>query len=440
MKASPGTIGKPDSVDTSSGPGAVAIAASLPKFLPWAASWWFWPATLLGFAILVVLIYSVQRYVFLVDVERPLSLDGDVLIDKAVKEWKSRNKKEKDKEGPQTLRQTILLRFRVPRKYRENFEVVSPEDIRSEELKHLKLRLAPSHINHIVLQQFDYNLKEPEIIGKKLELLEWLNDEKSDAMIVIESSIDPLYFLTERFNDRYDRREALGISLERWSATLQSYARLRDYKVYNLKDYPSFGKVPKLDAEVCDTLIGEAWPNSRLYDIGLHIASSDETAAFSRETIIDNFLDLARPHYRRIWSSCSINEKMLLFRIAKEGYANRAAERTLKALIRRRLVVMDPNCRIMNESFRRFVLRAERPEVFKKWASEAGASDWSKLKTPVTFAVVALIVFFFATQRELFNQSLGVFAALAASAPAVVRLFAVAAESRSGGPSDGIRT
>lgn len=148
------------------------------------------------------------------------------------------------------------------------------------------------------------------------------------------------------------------------------------------------------------------------------------------EDIIDQVLDMATPHYRRIWSTCSTNEKVFLFRLAQEGFVNWQMKRTLRSLIRRRFVVAAPNFRLMNESFRRFVLRAERPEVFQEWEKAVEASMWSRIKMPIIFSVIALAVFFFVTQGEAFHQSLGIFAALLAGAPALIRVIGTLMQQR----------
>jgi len=45
--------------------------------------------------------------------------------------------------------------------------------------------------------------------------------------------------------------------------------------------------------------------------------------------------------------------------------------------------------------------------VFTKWQQRAEAGEWTRVKTPILFGVTVVAVFFFATQREALNQTLG---------------------------------
>jgi hypothetical protein len=91
----------------------------------------------------------------------------------------------------------------------------------------------------------------------------------------------------------------------------------------------------------------------------------------------------------------------------------------------------------MNESFRRFVLAAERPEVFAKWQERGGVSAWSKMRTPLLLALGGLALLFFATQREALNQTLGLLAAVAAFAPGLVSAAGGLSRLRQGGDTKG---
>jgi hypothetical protein len=250
--------------------------------------------------------------------------------------------------------------------------------------------------------------------------------------IYIESSIEPLYFLTSRLQDHYKDKNKpdLGISVDRWSMALQTYSRLRLRAADVRKEILAS---PRTGGE--KTLVAECSPNRFMQDLGMRLMSETEIAALPPADVIDVILDLAQAHYRRMWTSCSSEEKLLLFRIAKEGLVNRNAENILRPLVRRGLVLMDPNCRIMNESFRRFILTAERPEVIAEWQQRGGESAWARMRAPILLAVAVLGAFFFATQREAFNQSLGLVAALAASVPGVISLLGSVAKLTRSDPS-----
>jgi uncharacterized membrane protein HdeD (DUF308 family) len=85
----------------------------------------------------------------------------------------------------------------------------------------------------------------------------------------------------------------------------------------------------------------------------------------------------------------------------------------------------------MNESFRLFILHAERPETFVEWERHGGPSLWSKMRGPALVALGILAAFFFATQREALSQSLGLLAAVAALAPGVISILSNISRSAS---------
>ena len=176
-------------------------------------------------------------------------------------------------------------------------------------------------------------------------------------------------------------------------------------------------------------LLDEGTPNSRLQEQALRLAADPGIAGFAPDEVVESMLDLAQAHYRRIWVSCSTEEKILLYRIAKEGFVNRRVEEILRPLQRRGLVFTDPNCRIMNESFRRFILTAERPEAMLEWEQRGGESAWARMRAPIMIGLILVAAFFFATQREAFDNSLGFFAALTAGAPALIKILGMTTRS-----------
>jgi hypothetical protein len=330
-------------------------------------------------------------------------------------------KKLDDEKLGENARRAIFLRWQVPPKKRASVEVIGPTRLREAKSVTALLDEAlgpepegkspeqPKDIT-VILADFDHGLKEPEMIGKKLELLEALNG-RSHAIVFIESAIEPLHFLIARHQEHFAERKTLGIAIDRWAAALECYVRVRQAGEDQVIEAVA-GTDPAQVLEV------ECAPLDRV-GLGPSIRSSlAQVKDWEPRQVVDAVLDIAKAHYRRLWSISSSEEKLLLYRIAKEGLASRHAADTLRPLQRRGLV--QPPCRLMNESFRQFVLSAERADVFEKWQTRGEVSVWSKLKTPLWFALGALGVFFFATQREALSQSLGLLTVAAAVLPGVV--------------------
>jgi len=375
------------------------IGSRTPSF-----SLWKEPVLWIAPILLLLLYFALRiaiRYTFLEDVGLPKSIDGETELEK----------------HPE-IQRAILLRFHLKEKLRTDRHVIGIREVRAAPgATYLVSQFEKSGKHGVLLIQFDHGLREPAIIERKLALLEGLGALPSKPSVYIQSAVEPLYFLVSRFNDHFAERAKLGISLDRWASVLQDYVRVR----VGMPD-------PRGPAPTHDELKGivalneECAPNEFLRKQKAHVAALAEVQDMSWDDVVATVLDNFQAYYRRMWTSCSSEEKLLLYRIAKEGFANRNAAATLLPLLRRGLVVMDPNCRIMNESFRRFILVAERPEVFAKWQQRGGDSAWSRMKTPILLSVAVLGVFFFTTQREALNQSLGLLAAVAASAPSVLNL------------------
>lgn len=373
---------------------------------------------------LFLILRSIMRVTFLSNMNYPLSVDGEDLIDS------------------QEIKRQLRIRHR---RARENASegnlahVIDYQDIEAaESIEPILTNAACSPKAEILLTKFDYGLGDDRSAAKKLQLLEGLVALK-DKRIVIDSSVDPLYFLTSAAHDFWEAEHRDRIQLDRWAAVLQPFVKLRrkategeldklqeQFKA-ELQEIDEFKSLKNDDVKYC--LVSEGWPNQRLRDYAKALAKREELKTYTAEDVIDQIGDLAAAHYRRIWSSCSTNEKVLLHRLAQEGFVNWRMEGTLRSLIRRRIVVAAPSFRLMNESFRRFVLRAERPEVFLQWERDVQASLWSRVRLPLVLSGMVVAAFFIATQREAFNQSLGMLAALTASVPAIIRIIGILTES-----------
>jgi hypothetical protein len=220
----------------------------------------------------------------------------------------------------------------------------------------------------------------------------------------------------------------LGISIERWAQALQDFVRLRRLESTRPLTAPYVTSPAARDA-----LTRESAPTGVLRRFAFHIGHQKRAKAFRRRDVQLSMLDLAQAHYRRLWTSCSSEEKVLLYHIAREGLVSRRATPVLFPLFRRGLV--QPPCRLMNESFRQFVIGAEPVEVFAKWQERGEVSWWARMRMPLVVALSALAAFFFATQREALNQSLGFLAAIAAVGPALITVTSSLGKLRSSGDS-----
>ena len=382
-----------------------------------------YPWLILGIPILIMIICWVikafMKIIFITNLVPPVSTDGKILAS-----MKIINKQ---------------IQIRLLDEEQEDTEIqekITPQQIRvANSIKSILNRCKTTQKKEIVLDRFDIDLDDTSIALKKLELLEGL-ETIEDKQVIIRTAIDPLFLLTSRSHEKRLREPGSQDDLlPRWAAVLQSYSKLRRLSEENeyqkLRDDFIKNKLNGVGPEqVKKCLADEGWPNRRLQEYAKKLAGQEELKTYSVDDIVDQFRDIADAHYRKIWLSCSTDEKILLFRLAEQGFVNWRMEHALRSLIRRRIVVMSPNFRLMNESFRQFVLQAEHPQTFQEWEHAAGISVWGTVKTPLILLAFALVAFFFITQREAFSQSLQILSAVAAGIPIIFKVIGALTQSR----------
>lgn len=368
-----------------------------------------------AFALLVLLVRLCVRHIFM----------GDA----AGIRWPDANPELPDPgAAPIAGRRLIVLRSTLSDTHRKELRVVVVESVRNDSVAAiLSLVCRPSH-DGILLSHFEEGLSDGEVIAKKLDLLESLNEARwLEKHVCIESAVDPLERVTAHLRDRGEDAADAEVTLARWSAALENYQVLPQRSpVEVLSDLD--GTTPeRFDPAVA--LKVEAAPVQGLAEVSAWMKAQDRFTKMKEDDVAEAVLEMARPHYRSLWAACSTDERLLLHRVAREGLISRRAKDVLRPLLWRGLVVMRPSAALMNESFRRFVLSAERSEVFAMWESRGGASVWARMRGPALLALGVLALFFFATQREALSRALGLVAAITA-VPGVVSILSSASRLR----------
>jgi hypothetical protein len=87
------------------------------------------------------------------------------------------------------------------------------------------------------------------------------------------------------------------------------------------------------------------------------------------------------------------------------------------------LVVRDPELRLLNESFRKFVRQQVRKIDLLEWEEEGGPSAWNLVKWLLPVPLVLLAGFLFMTQRDAVTNVVGIVIALGSLAPVIVNLY-----------------
>jgi hypothetical protein len=232
----------------------------------------------------------------------------------------------------------------------------------------------------IEIRHFEHSTGDPEIDNQKLVLLQRLIQRK-DTQVVAVMTV---------------------------SASPEDYRRqFPDIEVVDLREEP-FQWLAAYAGPARHQIWKECGPLPALWPIGAQLARDIRTEATqSDETIASEILERADPYYRMIWNECSKEQKFVLAQLAIDGLLNPNNERAVRQLVRRGLIVKDPQFRILNESFRRFLHSAATSEMKQEWQRESRQSGWGRAHG-VFFTTMLLIgVFLLTTQNELWQSSAG---------------------------------
>lgn len=114
-----------------------------------------------------------------------------------------------------------------------------------------------------------------------------------------------------------------------------------------------------------------------------HFAGPEAALAYLKGQFIE--------HYQRLWSASTRAERLVLHHLAHGRFVNIAASVAFGSLVRRGLVVLDPEPRIMNQSFAMFVAQVEKLDAIREWRGEL-PSAWLKARLPILGAIAAAVL------------------------------------------------
>jgi hypothetical protein len=170
-------------------------------------------------------------------------------------------------------------------------------------------------------------------------------------------------------------------------------------------------------------LRAECDPTPQLVEIGLEVLSDLGPEDLEGARILDEIRARAEGYYRNLWDSMSDEERVVLLQFADEGLANPKSIRTLEKLIARGILFRDPAPRLMNETFRQFIVRfAPRETVEEMEATFEKESTWGRLKGPLAAGMTAAILFIGFTQRDMFNTTFALISTFAGGLPHLLQL------------------
>jgi hypothetical protein len=160
-----------------------------------------------------------------------------------------------------------------------------------------------------------------------------------------------------------------------------------------------------------------------LRDIGMHIF--DKLKEKQPETlgwVVNTVLDCADAYYHVLWSFLTATERLVLYQLALDGWANPKNTAALQQLERKLLIYKAPMYRVMNESFRRFVESPEHAEEIAHWERNEQQSTWRALRLFLTVIAIGAGMWLLYAQAELFQVGVGYVVAIGTLLTAVTGL------------------
>jgi hypothetical protein len=206
-----------------------------------------------------------------------------------------------------------------------------------------------------------------------------------------------------------DRRaQADRNEVNRWIALLQSFRyEISTVGVTRLSLPAAHAQDP-----AALTAAADGAPEAAAVDVSRRPATESNDSG--RSGVVE---EAREPYYRSLWTSCSMEERLLLRQVAEEGLVNPHDRDVLLALMRKGLVVRDPAFRLMNEDFARFVKRAVPARTIAEWERQVAGTPWSSVRTAVVTFALAGAGFVAFTQQQIVSAWVGFLPALA---PALV--------------------
>ena len=266
----------------------------------------------------------------------------------------------------------------------------------------------------VFLDRFEYRAEDKEFNERVLGVLEELI-HVYHRTVVIASPTDPT-LLARRANGQGGGFE------ERWAKLLASFNLIEAERWIK-----AMAEVPGARPEAV-----REWRRSSSYRLLLQESQENRVARrvvreYRRRAAVDpdqlweEVDERLESYFRRLWSRCSRDEQVVLQHLARDGFVNWKARRTVRRLLERGMIRRAPHFVLMNEAFRRFLVAQTSPELEATVAAAAG-SPWDAVKWPLTAALIAGLAFFYTTQQEMFNSTLTVITGITGAIPLMIKL------------------
>lgn len=294
----------------------------------------------------------------------------------------------------------------------------------------------------IFIDHFEFRINDRAHNGQKLRFIERLL--AADKSLIVKSSHLPSAFSFDAPSRNGGHRQVGELS-DTWAEMMTRFRRVYEAKpngdvlenaITDLSD--ALDKNEALTKQERQKILdlacftrSECSIGPWLTDTGKEIISSLATVKeVDRNHIAGQLLDRTELVYRKLWCNCSKHEKLTLLHLAQDKLLSHN-DPEIKPLMQRGLVICAPDVRLMNETFKAYVLAQCFIDVDESAAIQDAetqarrSSSLEPFKIPILVGFVAAVLFLLFTQKDLANSSWTLVTAATTGIPAVFKLLSL---------------
>ncbi|HEV2690392.1 MAG TPA: hypothetical protein VGV35_17670, partial [Bryobacteraceae bacterium] len=273
---------------------------------------------------------------------------------------------------------------------------------------------------------FEFDLHNPDTCSRKLDLLEQL--QKQNKRVVLLSAVDPMFFLSGSDAGQATSNGAGSTPvtqfLERWTSVFHGFEKVRmpDVSAEWFEQVLAHQKKNGA-AQLIDMIESECryTPELRRLGLGLLLSHGNDRP-MSKGQFLEVMLERAEAYYNRLWFECTPGERLVLYQLALDGWANPKNEQALRQLQQRDIVRRGSGFRLMNDSLGRYVRNRDPSDDVARWEVEEEHSAWSAMKLALGTALMMCGAWLLYAQQDIFQLGIGYLTALGSASGALISL------------------
>lgn len=154
-------------------------------------------------------------------------------------------------------------------------------------------------------------------------------------------------------------------------------------------------------------------------------SSQDRPSAFAEMRIHEGY-------FCSLWRYCSRKERLTLIQVAEEGFANPYQAGTLKRLVEKGLIVLQPNMRLVEPAFEAYVLQMASSHEVKTWEQPEKGLGWRGARWIFALVLVGALITLGGTQETWIRSATGMLTVIAGGLEAVWQLLRAVQRSQQG--------